>query len=209
MFPGSAYTPTHSVRRRVAYGCMGIFIGCAATFTNALVNVNAGNLAGSLGLTLAQVSVLPAIYVAMNATANLTLVRARARFGIPEVTLVLLGLYALAALVAVDRARLRRRDRRARGLRRDGGGADDVDDLLPDADHAGAVASACAGDRHQPDAIGHPARASRSFRGSGDRRLARPVADRARCGACSRGGDPGRPRFRPASAARRSSRSIS
>ncbi len=99
MFPGSAFTPSLSVGRRVAYACVGALIGCAATFTNALVNVNAGNLAGSLGLTLAQVSVLPALYIAMNATANLTLVRARAKFGIPEVTLVLLGIYALAALV--------------------------------------------------------------------------------------------------------------
>ncbi|MEI9993078.1 MAG: hypothetical protein WDM91_00675 [Rhizomicrobium sp.] len=97
LFPGSAFTPTHSVPRRVAYACVGVLIGCSATFTNALVNVNAGNLAGSLGLTLAQVSVLPAIYIAMNATANLTLVRARAKFGIPEVTLALIALYAAAA----------------------------------------------------------------------------------------------------------------
>lgn len=99
MFPGSAFTPTHSAGRRVAYACVGVILGCAATFTNAMVNVNAGVLAGSLGLTLAQVSILPAMYVAMNATANLTLVRARAKFGIPEVTLVLLAAYALAAFV--------------------------------------------------------------------------------------------------------------
>ncbi len=99
MFPGSPFAPAHSLNRRIAYACVGVLIGCSATFTNALINVNAGNLAGSLGLTLAQVSVLPAIYVAMNATANLTLVRARAQFGIPEVTLALLGAYALAALV--------------------------------------------------------------------------------------------------------------
>lgn len=97
MFPGSPYSPAHSAGRRVAYLLVGALLGAVASFSNALVTVNAGNLAGSLGLTLAQVSALPAIYVAMNATANLTLVRARAQFGIPQVTLVLVGLYAVAA----------------------------------------------------------------------------------------------------------------
>ncbi len=99
LFPGSPFAPNHSPGRKIAYACTGVLIGLASTFTNGLVNVNAGNLAGSLGLTLAQVSVLPAIYVALNATANLSLVRARAQFGIPQVALVLLGLYALAAFV--------------------------------------------------------------------------------------------------------------
>jgi MFS transporter len=98
LFPGSPFAPMHSRSRRLAYACVGALIGASATFTNALVNVNAGNLGGSLGLTLAQVSVLPAIYIAMNATANLTLVRARAEFGIPQVTLAMLGLYASASL---------------------------------------------------------------------------------------------------------------
>lgn len=82
-FPGSPYTPVHSAGRRVAYASVGILIGTLCYFTNALVNVNAGNLAGSLDLTLAQVSVLPAIFIAMNATGNLSIVRARSRYGIP------------------------------------------------------------------------------------------------------------------------------
>jgi len=98
-FPGSPYTPVHSNRRRIAYAGVGILIGACTTFTNALVNVNAGNLAGSLNLTLAQVSALPAIYIAMNATGNLSLVRARTRFGIPHLTQALMGLYALAAFL--------------------------------------------------------------------------------------------------------------
>jgi MFS family permease len=98
-FPGSPYTPPLSARRRVAYACVGTFLGTFCYFTNALVNVNAGNLAGSLDLTLAQVSVLPAIFIAMNATGNLSIVRARAQFGIPRLTLTLIGIYALAALL--------------------------------------------------------------------------------------------------------------
>src|SRR5262249_15242388 len=74
-------------------------IGACTTFTNALVNVNAGNLAGSLDLTLAQVSALPALYVALNATGNLSLIRARVRFGIPNLTLALVGVYAFAAFL--------------------------------------------------------------------------------------------------------------
>ena len=99
MFPGSPFAPNHSWERRASYAGAGLLVGSASTFTNALVNVNVGNLAGSLGLTLAQASVLPAIYVAMNAMANLTLVRARAQFGIPQVTLTLLAAYAFAASV--------------------------------------------------------------------------------------------------------------
>ena len=101
LFPGSPFAPHHSWQRRVSYAVVGLLLGSASTFTNALVNVNVGSLAGSLGLTLAQASVLPAIYVAMNATANLTLVRARAQFGIPQVTLTLLAAYAFAAFVQV------------------------------------------------------------------------------------------------------------
>ena len=99
LFPGSPYSPAHSPHRRGAYVCVGLLIGCCTTFTNALVNVNAANLAGSLDLTLAQVSVLPALYVALNATGNLTIIRARTQFGIPNLTLALIGIYALTAFL--------------------------------------------------------------------------------------------------------------
>ncbi len=99
LFAGSPYSPVHSGQRRIAYAVAGTFLGAVTTFTNALVNVNAVNLAGSLDLTLAQVGVLPAIYVALNATGNLSLVKGRAQFGIPNLTLTLVGLYALAAFL--------------------------------------------------------------------------------------------------------------
>jgi hypothetical protein len=99
LFPGSPFAPHHTPKRRMAYAATGLLIGSASTFTNALTNVNVANLAGPLDLTLMQASILPAIYVAMNATANLSLMRARQQFGIPQVTLTLLAVYALAALV--------------------------------------------------------------------------------------------------------------
>jgi len=74
-------------------------LAIAATFPNALVQVNVGTIAGSLGLYVAQASLLPAIYVAMNASANLTLIKARAQFGIPAVAHGLLIVYAAVALL--------------------------------------------------------------------------------------------------------------
>ena len=86
VLPGAPFTPRHTGGRRAAYAAVGVVLAIAATFPNALVQVNVGTIAGSLGLYVAQASLLPAIYVAMNASANLTLVKARAQFGIPAVT---------------------------------------------------------------------------------------------------------------------------
>src|ERR1700693_4191497 len=94
-FPGSPFTPWLPVGHRIAYAGVGALTGICSTFGNALVNVNVANISGSLGLYVAQASWLPAIYVAMNATANLTLVKARAQFGIPAVMYVLLLAYVL------------------------------------------------------------------------------------------------------------------
>lgn len=98
-FPGSPFNPTHPLKLRLAFGAVGACTGMASTFGNALVNVNVANLSGPLGLYLALASWLPAIYVAMNATANLTLVKGRIQFGVPRVTHGLLIAYAAIALL--------------------------------------------------------------------------------------------------------------
>ncbi len=100
-FPGSPYAPSHPAERRLAYAAVGIVAGIAATFGNALINVNVASLSGPLGLYVTEASWLPAIYVAMNATANLTLVKARAQFGIPAITHGLLIAYALVGLLQI------------------------------------------------------------------------------------------------------------
>jgi hypothetical protein len=97
-FPGSPFTPTIGGRRRCLYAAAALVTGIGCTFGNALTNVNVATISGSLGLYAAEATVLPAIYVAMNAGANLTLIRARAQFGIPQVTLAFLMAYALAAV---------------------------------------------------------------------------------------------------------------
>jgi hypothetical protein len=96
---GAPYLPRISVAQRAAYAAVGLFIGAMTTFPNALTNVNIGTISGSLDLYIAEATWLPALYFGMNAGANLTLVKARAQFGIPLVTRGLLMLYVLAAAV--------------------------------------------------------------------------------------------------------------
>ncbi|MDP9009856.1 MAG: MFS transporter [Pseudomonadota bacterium] len=99
VFAGSPFSPQHPAWRRAIFACVGLLTGLCSAFPNALVTVNVGSISGSLGLYVAQVSWLSAIYVAMNASANLTLVKARTQFGIPTVTQALLSAYAAADLL--------------------------------------------------------------------------------------------------------------
>jgi hypothetical protein len=80
---GAPYLPRLTLPQRMAYAGVGLFIGSMTTFPNALTNVNVGSISGSLGLYVAEATWLPALYFGMNASANLTLVKARAQFGIP------------------------------------------------------------------------------------------------------------------------------
>lgn len=99
LFPGSPYSPPHTIQRRILYGCVGVLTAVGSGFGNAMVTVNVPSLAGGLGVYVVQLSWLPAIYVAFNATANLSLVKARAQFGIPQVTGLLLAAYVAACLL--------------------------------------------------------------------------------------------------------------
>jgi len=99
MFPGSPYTPQHTPLARVAYGLAAILLGISATLGNALVTVNLNTLPGSMGLYATEAAWMTAVFVALNAGANLLLVKARIQFGVPEVTRVLLVAYAIGALL--------------------------------------------------------------------------------------------------------------
>lgn len=99
LFPGSPYSPAHATRRRIAYAAVAVLMALTATLGNALVTVNLPNLAGALGVYTVEASLLPAAYVAMNACANLLLIKARQQFGIPGVTHALLIAYAGAGLL--------------------------------------------------------------------------------------------------------------
>jgi hypothetical protein len=99
LLPGSPYTPAHPTWRRGIYVGVAFQTAITATLGNALISTNTASLAGSLGEYVVAVTLLPAIYVAMNASGNLSIVKARIQWGIPAVTQGLLGVYALAALL--------------------------------------------------------------------------------------------------------------
>ncbi|MET4291213.1 MFS family permease [Bradyrhizobium sp. LB8.2] len=98
MLPGGPFLPKLHPGRRLEYGLAGAFIGIAATFPNSLITVNVPNLPGSLGLDIAEVSWLPAIFVAIMATANLSLAKARIQFGFPAVTAFVLTMNCVLGL---------------------------------------------------------------------------------------------------------------
>ena len=99
LLPGSPYSPAHPDWRRGVYVIVAIQTAITATLGNALISTNVTSISGSLGEYVAAVSLLPAIYVAMNATGNLSLVKARIQWGIPAVTQGALTIYALCALL--------------------------------------------------------------------------------------------------------------
>jgi hypothetical protein len=101
LFPGSLYTPRHDPWRRVLFALTALCTGLGITFANALTNVNVGSISGSLGLDVADASILPALYIGFNASANLTLVKARTQFGVPRVTLFFLAIYIAATLAQI------------------------------------------------------------------------------------------------------------
>jgi len=98
-FPGSPFAPAHTLPQRLAYGAVGLLVGATATLGNGLVNVNVANLSGALGTYAVQATLLPAIYVAANASANLMLIKGRTQYGIPAITHGLLIAYACAGLL--------------------------------------------------------------------------------------------------------------
>ena len=99
MFPGSPYSPVHSTRRRAGYAAIGMLIAALVNLGNGILLANVPVLAGARADYLVATALLPGVYIAFDASANLMLVKARAQFGIPEVTRVLLFAYAAAALL--------------------------------------------------------------------------------------------------------------
>jgi MFS family permease len=98
LLPGSPYSPAHPRWRRGVYVGVAFVTATAATLGNGLISTNVQNFAGSLGEYVAAVTLLPAVYAAMNASGNLAIVKARIQWGIPLVTQGLLALYGIAAL---------------------------------------------------------------------------------------------------------------
>ncbi len=98
MLPGGPFLPALAPAHRLKYGISGAIIAIAATLPNSLITVNVPNLPGPLGLDLTEVSWLPAIFVAIMATANLTLTKARIQFGFSAVTTLVLAVNCVVGL---------------------------------------------------------------------------------------------------------------
>lgn len=98
VLPGGPYVPAHHPARRIAFVVLAIIAGIASQLGNSMITVNLQNIAGSLGVTVSDASWLFSVYVAVNASANLLLVRARIQYGIPRVTLTLLAVYGATVL---------------------------------------------------------------------------------------------------------------
>ena len=101
VFPGSPHTPPHPEARRAAYYAIGLWISATGPLANAAVTVNVANLAGENSMYVAELSWLPAIYVAFNASANLLLVKSRMQFGVARVMRPLFILYTLLAALQI------------------------------------------------------------------------------------------------------------
>jgi hypothetical protein len=99
ILPGGPYLPALRPWRRVAYMCVACITAIAATLGQALISTNVPYLAGSMGEYVSTVILLPGIYVAMIASGNLALVKARIHWGIPAVTQGLLGICVVTALL--------------------------------------------------------------------------------------------------------------
>ena len=99
LLPGGPYSPAHPGWRRAVYFGVALMTAVTATLGNGLVSTNVQSIAGSAGEYVAAVSILPAIYVAMNATGNLSIVKARIQWGIPAITNGALAVYAFVAML--------------------------------------------------------------------------------------------------------------
>ncbi|WP_205758272.1 hypothetical protein, partial [Lactobacillus crispatus] len=95
VFPGAPYAPRQTTLNRCLYALSALVMAMTAGLSNGLVSGNLLWISGNVGLYASEGSLLLAVYVAFNATANLLLVKARTQFGIPAtmhtVLVVLIG----------------------------------------------------------------------------------------------------------------------
>lgn len=101
VFPGAPYSPRHPASHRIVYAASALVMTMAGGLSNSLITVNLLTIGGNIGLYAGGASLLLAVYVAFNATANLLLVKARIQFGIPLSMHVLVGALVLLNLFAI------------------------------------------------------------------------------------------------------------
>ena len=95
--PGSPATPDHSTPMRWAYAAVGVLVALTGGLGNAAVTANIPQLAGSLGVTIAEATWLPVVFVMTNACMNLLLVKFRMQYGLRLFTEIILMVFLAAA----------------------------------------------------------------------------------------------------------------
>ena len=95
MMPGSPATPAHPTGRRIAYFCIGTFVGLTGGLGNALVSANIQNIQGSLGLYSDQAAWLTTAYLMTNVSMSLLLTKFRQQFGLVTFARIFLPAYVL------------------------------------------------------------------------------------------------------------------
>jgi MFS family permease len=95
VIPGSAPTPDHHPRLRIAYGLIGLLIGLTGGLGNALVSVNLATFQGALGLSPAEAAWIPIVFTMTSVCASILLFKVRQQFGLRLFAELGLGLYVL------------------------------------------------------------------------------------------------------------------
>ncbi|MFZ4165670.1 MFS transporter [Brevundimonas sp. NPDC058933] len=95
--PGSPATPDHATPWRLAYAAVGILVALTGSLGNAAVTANIPQLAGSLGVTIAEATWLPVVFVMTNACMNLLLVKFRMQYGLRLFTEIILVVFLATA----------------------------------------------------------------------------------------------------------------
>ncbi len=97
--PGSPSTPRHAPATRLAYGLVSLLLGITGGLGTALVTANLPAIQGNLGLTPTQGAWLPAVYLMVNVSANLLLVKFRQQYGLKRFAEIGLSIYAALTLL--------------------------------------------------------------------------------------------------------------
>jgi len=97
--PGSPSMPRHRGRVRLAYALISILLGLTGGLGTALVSANLPTIQGELGLTPSQGAWLPAVYLMVNVSMNLLLVKFRQQYGMARFAEIGLPIYAALTLL--------------------------------------------------------------------------------------------------------------
>jgi MFS family permease len=101
MLPGSPATPDHPWPYRAAYALTGVLVAMTAGLGNALVTANTQQMAGSLGVSLAEAAWLPVLFVMTNACMNLLLIKFRQQYGLRLFAQIFLIAYTVIGVAAL------------------------------------------------------------------------------------------------------------